>query len=70
MHKSDVMNKYDMIDRSVEIPLNEKLFAEVKIIFSNYLEKIFVVKLPNDTQYLKKFTNEQIILMLKLCIFI
>lgn len=70
MPKSDVMNKYDMIDRSVEIPLNEKLFAEVKIIFSNYLEKIFVVKLPNDTQYLKKYTNEQIILMLKLCIFI
>jgi len=46
VHKSDVMNKYDMIDRSVEIPLNEKLFAEVKIIFSNYLEKNLCRKTP------------------------
>jgi hypothetical protein len=36
------IDKYDQditVETGVEIPLNEKLFAEVKVIFSDYLEK-------------------------------
>ncbi len=46
MSKTEAMNKYELIDRSAEIPLNEKLFAEVMIIFSNYLEKNLCRKTP------------------------
>lgn len=46
VQKNENSKKDNPDDKSAEIPLNEKLFSEVKVIFSDYLEKNQCRKTP------------------------
>lgn len=45
-HKYDNIEKEAPVSKGVEVPLNEKLFGEVKVIFSDYLERNLCRKTP------------------------